>query len=490
MSQPRVLPVTVEAVPVRAVAGFGTGTAATYVPAPPSLRARVLQHVLGPLALAWLLGVVVSIAVATTFTERAFDRALLDDAYSVAANVRANGDTLELSLSPREVSAVLFDQSERIYFAVEWPDGALVAGHAGLHAPWPDDGAGYRFSEVSYQGHQLRAVVLDRPSPQHHYVIMAETTRSRQVLLRSLLLYAIVPQIGLLVLLAVWLRRAVAQDVQPLAELEHAVETRDARDLTPMPVTASTREVQGLGDAVNGLFARVSQGVAAQREFAGNVAHELRTPLAGIRALAEYGLAQKDPAAWRAQLERIAQSEERASHMVDQLLAMARADEGHAMRMQPVALDVVAREAVLRFLPRADAAGVDLGARGLDEPVAVVGHAALLEGIVNNLLDNALRYGVPPQGEPGRITVVVQVEGAVVRLAVNDNGPGISAEQRGRIQERWAQGPEGAWLGQGVGLGMAIVGRYAALMDAHFLLETAPEGRGLSAVVELQRAGG
>ncbi|MES2184376.1 MAG: sensor histidine kinase N-terminal domain-containing protein [Pseudomonadota bacterium] len=456
---------------------------------PPSLRVRVLQHVLGPLALAWLLGVVVSIAVATSFTERAFDRALLDDAFSVAANVRATGDTLELSLSPREVSAVLFDQSERIYFAVQWRDGTLVAGHAGLHAPVPEDGAPYRFSDVSYQGRQLRAVMLDRASPMPHYVIMAETTQSRQALLGSLLLYAIVPQIFLLVLLAVWMRRAIARDVQPLVALEQAMDARDARDLTPVAATASTREVQRLGEAVNGLFARVSQGVRAQREFAGNVAHELRTPLAGIRALAEYGLAQKDPAAWRDQLERIAQSEERASHLVDQLLAMARADEARAMQILPVALDEVARDAVLRFLPRADAAGVDLGARGLEEPVWVMGHPALLEGIVNNLLDNALRYGLPPEGEARRITVALTASAKSVALAVIDNGPGISAEQRGRFQQRWAQGPEGAWLGQGAGLGLAIVGRYAALLEARFTLETAPDGRGLAAVVEMPLIG-
>ncbi len=453
----------------------------------PSLRTRVLQHVLVPLALAWLLGVVVSIAVAANFTQRAFDRALLDDAYSVAANVHTTGEELELGMSPREVGAVLFDQSERIYFAVLWPDGTLLAGHGGLHAPPPEAGSRYRFSDISYQGRALRAVSLRSAKPLPFDVVMAETTQSRSTLLRSLLLYALVPQLFLLLLLALWMGRAVADDVQPLRALEEALDKRNAGDLSPVPAGGSTREVRRLGDALNKLFGRVGAGVRAQREFAGNVAHELRTPLAGIRALAEYGLGQQDPAAWREQLEKIARSEERASRLVDQLLAMARADEAPAMRFEPVALDQLARDAVLRFLARADLAGVDLGARGLDLPVWVSAHASLLDGIVNNLLDNALRYGKPADGSTARITVALTVheDEHAVSLTVIDNGPGISPEQQGRLQQRWAQGAEGAWLKQGSGLGLSIVARYAQLLGATLVLEPAPGQAGLAASITL-----
>ena len=456
----------------------------------PSLRTRVLQHVLVPLGLAWLLGVVVSIAVAINFTQRAFDRALLDDAYSVAANVHTTGEELELGLSPREVGAVLFDQSERIYFAVLWPDGTLLAGHGGLHAPSPEAGSRYRFSDITYQGRQLRAVSLRSARPQPFDVVMAETTQSRTALLRSLLLYAIAPQIFLLMLLALWVGRAVTRDVQPLLALEAALEKRNAGDLSPIRAGGSTREVRRLGEALDKLFGRVGAGVRAQREFAGNVAHELRTPLAGIRALAEYGLAQQDPAAWREQLEKIARSQERASRLVDQLLALARADEAPAMRIEPVALDEIARDAVLRFLHRADSTGTDLGARGLEEPVQVLGHASLLEGIVNNLIDNALRYAKPADGSQPRITVVLTVleETAQVRLTVIDNGPGISAAQKDRLQQRWAQGPEGAWLKQGSGLGLSIVSRYANLLGARLELLPAPDHPGLAASITLPRA--
>jgi two-component system sensor histidine kinase TctE len=445
--------------------------------------------VLWPLAGAWVVGGVVSVVVASVFTQRAFDRALLDDAYSVAASVRPNSSGgLELTLTPREVGAVLYDQTESVFFAVRWPDGTLIAGHAGLYAPSAPEDTGYRFSDIHYQGRALRAVVLQRSSPVAFDVVMAETTQSRQALLRNVLVLSILPQLLLLALLAFWLRRAIGSDLRPLAALQRAVEQRDVRDLTPVPATASTREVQRLGEAVNGLFARVNEGVRMQREFAGNVAHELRTPLAGIRALAEYGLAQKDPAVWREQLERVAQSEERASHLVEQLLAMARADEGRSMQLQPVLLDELVRDAVLRFLPRADAAGVDLGARGIDDPVTAQGQPALLEGILNNLIDNALRYGRPAAGLPATITVALALQPDAITLSVVDNGQGISAERRSGLQRRWAQGPEGEWLGQGVGLGLAIVQRYAELLGARLVLDSGPQGHGLAVGVVLPRS--
>jgi two-component system, OmpR family, sensor histidine kinase TctE len=232
-----------------------------------------------------------------------------------------------------------------------------------------------------------------------------------------------------------------------------------------------------LGQAVNALLTRIAQSVQAQREFSGNVAHELRTPLAGIRALADYGLRHTDPQVWREQLQGIAHSQERASHLVDQLLALALADEAQqSLVREPVALDVLVGEAVLRFLPRADAAGVDLGARGVEQPVQVMGGAALIEGVLNNLLDNALRYGRAPEGE-SHITVAVHEAPQAVVLSVSDNGPGVSAAQMQQLTKRWVQGSAGEALKEGSGLGLAIVSEYARLLGAQVSMQgEAPSG--------------
>ena len=434
----------------------------------PSLRNRLLRHVLLPLAVTWLLGSALVVAVAAYFTQQAYDRALLDDAYLVASHVRGNSDTgeLELSLSTQEMRTVLFDQSEVLFFAVLRPDGSLLAGHAGLHVDPLGESKGPAFQSLDYQNRNLRRVTIHRQQPAEFYVVMAQTTTSRDRLIQRLLVFSIAPQILLLIFLATWLQRAIEEDLEPLAALEKGLEQRDARDLTPVPVSASTRDIQRLGQAINALLGRIADSVRAQREFSGNVAHELRTPLAGIRALADYGLRQNEPRIWREQLEGIAQSQERASHLVDQLLALALADEAQqTLEQTPIAIDALVREAVLRFLPRADATGVDLGANDAEKTTVVLGNGALTEGILNNLLDNAFRYG-RAQGQPSRITVSLKENLQFVVLSVVDNGPGVSSAQLQKLSKRWSQGAAGEALKEGSGLGLAIVKSYVSLMDA------------------------
>ena len=456
-------------------------------PAKPLLRARLVRHVLLPLALTWLLGTALTVAVAYYFAQKAFDRALLDDAYALASRVRAQPQGLALELSSREMSTVLFDHGESIFFVVRRPDGTVMAGHPGLHAPQPRSPAFVLFGATVYEGRTLRTVSLVQDEPDDFVVMVGQTTLSRQALLRDVLYYSVAPQLLLLFLLAFWLRRIIGEELRPLNALQHSIEQRDARDLTPVPVSASSRDIEQLGTAINALLGRLGRSLQAQREFSGNVAHELRTPLAGIRALAEYGLAQAEPAIWREQLQRIGASEARASRLVEQLLALALAEEADAgVQNQRLALDEVVRETVLRYLPRADAAGVDLGVQGLDQPLHVIGNVALIEGLLGNLLDNALRYGQPQGGQGGAVTVELVPEADAVRLSVIDNGPGLKLEERSRLQQRGVRGLHAQQLGQGAGLGLAIVGKFAAVMGASFELGEAPEGRGLRASVILR----
>lgn len=451
---------------------------ASGTPARVSLRTRLLRHVMIPLALTWLAGTAGALAVAHYFTARAFDRSLLDDAFMLASNVREQDGQLQLQLTQREIDAVLFDQAEAIQFAVYDGLGRLVAGQSGLHALLLDDELSYQFHDLQVGGRTARAVTLRRDAPLPFFVVMTQTTRSRAALLQSVLLYSTVPQLLLLAGLALWLRSAIGRDTEPLAALEQTVNQRDEHDLAPIHVAARTRDVQQLGDSINSLLARLERSLRAQREFAGNVAHELRTPLAGIRALAEYGLKQKDPEAWREQLQRIAASQTRASRTVDQLLALALAEEARVgLALEPVALDELVRDAVLRFLGRADAAGVDLGALDADRSVSVMANITLVEGMLNNLIDNALRYGRPANGVEPAITIALETgAGGEVVLSVSDNGPGLPPDQRAGLLARRAQGDAGQALGEGAGLGLAIVAQYAQLLHARLGLDEAPGG--------------
>lgn len=471
-------------------AGRARNAVAGEINTKPSLRSRLVRHVVVPLVLTWGIGTAVALSVANYFAGQAFDRSLLDDAYAVAANVRVDGSGPVLNLSATEMVALLFDQSESVYFAVLLPSGVLVAGHAGLYAPELPEDAPYGFGDIRYLGRELRVVNLRRSEPANFTVVVAQTSVSRSRLLHRMLAFAVVPQILLLVFLIWWLRRGIQRDLRPLIGLQAAVNRRDARDLTPVPPSvttgASTRDVERLGLAVNSMLARLDESIRAQREFAGNVAHELRTPLAGIRAQADYALAHSDPKVWREQLQGIVLGEARASHMVEQLLALALADEARAgLKLEPVALNELAREVLLRFLAKADAAGVDLGGEGLDERVVVRGHAALLEGILGNLLDNALRYGVAAHPQ---VTVTVARHDGLVVIAVTDNGPGLGGLDTEQLRQRWTLGPAGQRVGEGAGLGLAIVSRYAELLGAHLSLDPRTDGPGLRVSVSFTDA--
>ena len=458
----------------------------------PSLNSRLLRHVMLPLATTWALGTAIVIGVSQHFAGKAFDRALLDDAYLVASRVALDQGALALNLSDADLNTVLFDQTERAYLAVQRADGSLLAGHAGLRAVAA--GIGQRdaaFGEQVHLGRLLRSVTLWRTQPAAFSVTIAQTTASRDQLLQRLLLTSVLPQLALLGLLAWWLRLTIRSDLRPLADLQTAVEQRDASDLSAVGVhltdAAKSRDMQRLALSINALLRRLGDSIQAQREFAGNVAHELRTPLAGIRALAEYGLAQTDAAAWRAQLQAIVDSQHRASHLVDQLLALALADEvGGSLQLEPVRLDTLVHALVLRHLPRADALGVDLGADGLDQALTAQANAPLVEGLLNNLIDNALRYGAAPAGTASSLTVSIARTDHGVCLSVSDNGPGLAEGQREQLLQRWAQGGAGLKLGQGRGLGLAIVARYATLMAGRLDMAAGPGGVGLRVSVTLQ----
>ena len=442
----------------------------------PSLGTRLFRHVLLPLVIIWALGAAVTLGISNYFVGQAFDRALLDDAYSAANRVTRDGELPVIRLSPAEMDTLLFDQTEHVYFSLMAADGTFVAGHRGL--PVPPNATRHApetapaFSDLFFEGQALRGVTLHKTQPVPFILVMTQTTTSRGKLLERLVVYSLLPQGLLLIGLAWWFRRAIRSDLAAFSALQSDLEKREVRDLSPLAFTAETSDVQQVGDAVNALLVRVGEGVSALREFTGNVAHELRTPLAGIRALTTYGLRHGEPAVWRKSLQDIAKSEERASHLVEQLLALAFADEARInLSFEKIRLDNTVRGVVLGFVSRADALGADLGAQGLDVPVEVWGHTVLVEGILNNLLDNALRYGRAPENLQHLVTVKLQaLDDGVVLLRVTDNGPGMDSAQTIDVQARWQQGAAGRQLGEGTGLGLAIVARYAQLMGARVTL--------------------
>lgn len=451
-----------------------------------SLRGRLLRHLMPALLLSWVLGSAVALFTASYFTQRAYDRSMLDDAQLVAAHLRQQDGRLVLEASVDDLHAILYDATETLYFAVLDGRGRLVAGTHGLRPEAPLDDSELQYADMRLHRSKLKAVVLTRQNPLPYRVIVAVTTGSRDTLLNSLFIASIVPQAMLLLALVLWLRRLISRELQPLSQLRRSIESRDSDDLSPLPrdlaADSASSDVRALSGAIDGLLKRVAQSMQAQREFAGNVAHELRTPLAGVRIAASYGLAQPEPAQWREQLEVVLRGEQRASHLIDQLLALALAHEASAnLQLKPLLINDCVRELALNWLPRADQAGFELVASGLDTATLVMADQGLLEGLVNNLLDNALRYGRNPEGGENSLSIVLSRVAGEVWLSVIDCGPGIAPEQNARLRQRWRQGETASR--SGVGLGLAICDRFAQLMRARLVLDAGFAGSGLRASV-------
>ena len=454
-----------------------------------SLRSRLLWRVLLPLALTWSIGSAIALTLSWALAGRAFDRALLDDAYAIAANVVVRDGELVLNLSPREVASILFDHEEKEYFLIRSIDGRTIASSGDLLAWAHDPGPGLvsDFADGSApDGADLRIGRLRVQTPVPFVVVLGQTTKTRQRLLLGLLERSIVPQLLLVLALGFYLWRQISRELRPLGHLQRELARRNSGELEPIRVGSASADLEKLRDAANELLARIKRSVQAQREFAGNVAHDLRTPLAGIRALAEYGLARDEPAVWRQQLESIVRSGERASRLVDQLLALALADEARdSVQLETVRIDEIVRMTLLGFVERADREGFEVGAVGLDEPVVGRASPVLLEGVLTNLIDNALRHG---RGSAGAtLTVELSSDERAVVISVTDCGPGLDAEQREGLARRWAKGPAGEGRSTGTGLGLAIASRYASLMGGSLTLSDSPDGNGLRAALVLPR---
>jgi two-component system sensor histidine kinase TctE len=172
------------------------------------------------------------------------------------------------------------------------------------------------------------------------------------------------------------------------------------------------------------------------------------------------------------------------------LLALALVAEAkQRLTLEPVCLSELVTQALLRWMPQADHRGVDLGGQGLDTSCWVMGQRALLEGLLDNLIDNALRHGRPDSGRGAQVTVVLSPSAhgpgkGALRLSVQDNGPGVPQARREQMQSRWKRGTD-ATVGGGHGLGLSIVSAYARHMGAGVSLADA-EGGGLSVSVDLR----
>jgi len=235
---------------------------------------------------------------------------------------------------------------------------------------------------------------------------------------------------------------------------------------------------------MNDLLARLSAAIAAQQRFIADAAHQLRTPIAGLRTQTELALRQTAPTEQQATLNQLRTATEQMTRLVNQLLALARAEPGaeHGIAMEKLDLDTLVREVTAEWVPRALARNIDLGYDSPGGPLQLSGNDFLLREMLNNLLDNAIRYTHPG----GQVTARLTARNGNVSLSVEDNGPGIPAAERERVFERFYR-----VLGtgtEGCGLGLSIVREIAQKHGAKITLDAGRNGTGTLVRIEFPKA--
>jgi two-component system sensor histidine kinase TctE len=473
--------------------------------APATLRRQLLLLLLLPLAMVWVFSAIAVYWFADSFAQLAYDRALFDTTLDISGQVRVNDGAVQVDLPRAALNMIENDEFDRVYYAVSGPRGEFVAGHRGLPLPPEDAAIGVSMGkpilyDADFSGAHVRVAAL-YAIPQGAtdktpvLVQVAETLNKRHTLSREILAGTLALELLLIGLAALVVWRGVKGGLRPLDALSAEIRNRSHRDLSPLPEAHAPGEVRPLIHAMNDLLGRLSGALSAQSRFIADAAHQLRTPLAGIRTQTELALRELEqtepgstgPDHVRRTLTQLNGATERTTHLVNQLLSLARAepDALHSRRMARLDLATLAREIAAAWVPRAVTRDIDLGFEAVEAgAVPVDGDALMLGELLTNLLDNAVRY--TPRG--GRVTVRLATEDGAAVLSVEDDGPGIPEAERERVFERFhrvlGSGADGA------GLGLAIVREIAEAHGARVSLSPGAHGTGTRIRVAFPAAAG
>jgi len=434
----------------------------------PSVRRRLLR----PLLWIWLAGMGVAVggaySVARSSANAAFDRGLQDEASALAAKVTWSDRGPLLDVSRQTMELLTWDSADRNSFVMVDADGSPLAGDAKV--PVPKDWRGRRtfeqpvlFDDV-YLGEPVRGAVFSVTSPMIERVvsiIVIETTRKRTGLVRDIQLGMIVPAVALGTVTFLLLGWGIRRGLQPLNDIANEVARRDANDWRPLALEQVPAEAAPLIERINTLLDDVRQSLALQRRFVADAAHQLRTPVAGVRVLAQeleqelrIALAPDRQATWEPMLKQLLQSTERMTRLIGQLLSLARSETALSVNAEQASLDIVplVREAAEPLVLQGVRDGCSVALDAPEAPVVARAHPLWLGEVVNNLLDNARRYG----GEHIVLRVRPLAEGGA-EVVVEDDGPGVPPEQIERLFEPFWRGERADLRNDGgTGLGLAI----------------------------------
>jgi two-component system sensor histidine kinase TctE len=455
-----------------------------------SLFGEILDWMLTPLLLLWPISLALTWLVAQGLANKPFDRALVHNVHALAQQVKLGPDkTVEFNL-PQPASELLrADETDLVYYQVRGALNEHLSGERDLPLPKPNEPKGSSY-EVHIRDDEMRGlevrvaytwIRLDAEGKRPALVQVAETREKRSVLAAEIIKGVMLPQFALLPLavLLVWL--ALVRGIKPLSQLEERIRARKSDDLSPLDDKAVPMEVAPLVVSVNDLLERLKDSIVTQKRFLADAAHQLKTPLAGLRMQAD--LAQRSGSSeddLKKSLQQIGRASVQATHTVNQLLSLARAEGGgHHLPQQRCDMAALSSEVLQDCLPRAMDKGIDLGYEGVvpGTPGAQVqGNLTLLKEMLRNLVENAVHYTPSTPERQGVITLRVLVDpySKVLVIQVEDNGPGIAPQERDLVFQPFFRA-----LGtnvDGSGLGLPIVKEIAQQHGATVSIDAAVAG--------------
>ena len=449
-----------------------------------SLFGEILDWMLTPLLLLWPLSLALTWWVAQGIAGKPFDRALEHNLQAIVQYVEIKQGSVRLKLTGQARDILRADDSDLVYYQVRGLKGEHVVGESDF--PTPPDNTEPVADRIMLRndiirGDEVRVAYswISLPSAPGKLLLVqvAETLSKRSTLATEIIKGVMVPQFVILPLavLLVWL--ALVRGIRPLNDLEQRIRARKPDDLSPLDESFVPEEVAPLVASINDLLTRLKASLSTQKRFLADAAHQLKTPLAGLRMQADMAQRETRPEEIHRSLQLIARSSVRATHTVNQLLALARAETtGRTLPTATIDLARIVTDVVQDSVPRAMDKQIDLGYDGphtVPPECLMDGNPTLLSELVRNLVDNAIHY--TPSGGVVTARVLVDPFSGVQILQVEDTGPGIPENERELVLQPFYRA-----LGtnvDGSGLGLAIVHEIAQQHSATLKMEDAHPGR-------------
>jgi two-component system, OmpR family, sensor histidine kinase TctE len=445
----------------------------------PSLKKLLLGWLLGPLLGLLSVASVGAFYIARTSATDAYDKALLDPIQALSQHIDTVNNRPVLNMSPEALHSLFTDTYDSLYYQLATSEGIVFGGT--LHLPIPLHLASKPlFYNASINGRDVRVAAMRiQPDDMQNYIVIqiAETLTKRDRNLYEILAIMIAPALLMVFAAVALVWFGINRGLTPLQKLQAEIAARSLRDLRPVPEIQAPEEVRPVIVSLNTLLSNLAAAIDGQQRFLANAAHQLRTPLAGLQTQVEVALRNDMPIELRHIFEQLLIATQRAAHLANQLLTLARAEPGalHLMAMQQLDLAELIEEVIAQWLNRANTKHIDLGFE--IETANLWGDPLLIGELIANLIDNAIRY----TPKDGYVTVRCYQSDNKATLEVEDNGIGIPEPQREKVLERFYR-VDGS-PGNGCGLGLAIVQEITKLHEAELIISTPEHGRGTRIIV-------